>query len=53
MRKQYDNFTKLKLKDMSKSISDIVFQYIDSELNNPTKVPLIHYEKFLGFDRER
>ena len=41
MRKQYDDFTQLKLKDMSKSISDM------TETNEPTRVPSSHYEKIL------
>ena len=47
MRKQYDDFTQLKLKDMSKSISDMTYKYINPETNEPTKVPAIHYEKIL------
>lgn len=47
MRRQYDDFTQLKLKDMSKSISDMTFKYINPETNEPTKVPSSHYEKIL------
>ena len=47
MRKQYDDFTQLKIKDMSKSISDMTFKYINPETNEPTKVPSSHYEKIL------
>ena len=47
MRKQYDDFTQLKLKDMSKSISDMTFKYINPETNEPTRVPSSHYEKIL------
>lgn len=47
MRKQYDDFTQLKLKDMSKSISDMTYKYINPETQAPTKVPAIHYEKIL------
>lgn len=47
MRKQYDDFTQLKLKDMSKSISDMTYKYINPETQTPTKVPAIHYEKIL------
>lgn len=47
MRKQYDDFTQLKLKDMSKSISDMTYKYINPETNAPTKVPPAHYEKIL------
>ena len=47
MRKQYDDFTQLKLKDMSKSISDMTYKYINPETQMPTKVPPTHYEKIL------
>ncbi len=47
MRKQYDDFTQLKLKDMSKSISDMTFKYINPETQEPTRVPAVHYEKIL------
>ncbi len=47
MKKQYDDFTKLKLKDMSKSISDMTYKYINPETQAPTKVPPQHYEKIL------
>lgn len=47
MRKQYDDFTQLKLKDMSKSISDMTYKYINPETDKPTKVPPVHYEKIL------
>lgn len=47
MRKQYDDFTQLKLKDMSKSISDMTYKYINPETNTPTRVPANHYEKIL------
>lgn len=48
MRKQYENFSQLNLKDMCKSISDMTLLYIDPETGNPTKVPPIHYEKILN-----
>ena len=47
MRKQYDDFTQLKIKDMSKSISDMTYKYINPETQAPTKVPPAHYEKIL------
>ena len=47
MRKQYDGFTQLKLKDMSKSISDMTYRYINPDTQEPTKVPAVHYEKIL------
>ena len=48
MRKQYDDFTQLKVKDMSKSISDMTYKFINPETNTPTKVPPMHYEKILN-----
>lgn len=47
MRKQYDDFTQLKLKDMSKTISDMTYKYINPDTLTPTKVPPAHYEKIL------
>lgn len=47
MRKQYDDFTQLKLKDMSKSISDMTYKYINPDTQEPTRVPPSHYEKIL------
>lgn len=47
MRKQYDDFTQLKLKDMSKTISDMTFKYINPDTQEPTVVPSVHYEKIL------
>ena len=47
MRRQYDDFTQLKLKDMSKSISDMTYKYINPETDKPTKVPPVHCEKIL------
>ena len=47
MRKQYDDFTQLKLKDMSKSISDMTYRDINPDTQEPTKVPAVHYEKIL------
>lgn len=48
MRKQYDDFTQLKLKDMSKYISDMTYTYINPETSTPTVVPATHYEKILN-----
>ena len=47
MRRQYDDFTQMKLKDMSKSISDMTYTYLNPETGEPTKVPPVHYEKIL------
>lgn len=48
MRKQYDDFTQMKLKDMCKSISDMTFTYVDPKTNTPTFVPPAHYESILN-----
>lgn len=47
MRRQYDDFTQLKLKDMSKTMSDMTYEYINPDTQEPTKVPAVHYEKIL------
>ena len=47
MRKQYDDFTQLKPKDMSKAISDMTLKYINPSTQEPTRVPPSHYEKIL------
>lgn len=47
MRRQYDDFTQLKLKDMSKTMSDMTYEYINPDTQKPTKVPAVHYEKIL------
>ena len=47
MRKQYDDFTQLKIKDMSKSIRDMTYLYINPDTQEPTKVPPKHYESIL------
>lgn len=53
MRKQYDDFTQMKLKEMCKSISDMTFTYINPETQEPTKVPAAHYEKILDQVKEQ
>lgn len=52
MRKQYDDFTQMKIKDLCKSISDMTYSYINPETNEPTKVPAMHYEKILEKETE-
>ena len=47
MKKQYDDFTQLKIKDLSKSTSNMTYKYISLETGTPTKVPSLHYEKIL------
>ena len=53
MRRQYDDFTQLKPKDMSKAISDMTYQYINPETKAPTVVPASHYEKILDRVKEQ
>lgn len=53
MRKQYDDFTQMKLKDMCKNISDMTYTYINPETGVPTKVPATHYEKILDAVKEQ
>jgi len=53
MRRQYDDFTQLKIKDMSKTISDMTFEYINPETQEPTKVPAAHYENILNQVQEQ
>lgn len=53
MRTMYDDFLQLKQKDMSKTISDMTFKYINPETNQPTKVPASHYDKELSREVER
>lgn len=53
MRKQYDDFTQMKLKDMCKNISDMTYTYINPETQQPTRVPPAHYEKILDQVQEK
>lgn len=53
MRKQYDDFTQMKIKEMCKSISDMTYTYLDPETHLPTKVPASHYEKILDQVKEQ
>lgn len=43
----------LKLKDMSKTLSDISSKYINPEIGTPTNVPALHYEKKLNQVQEQ
>ncbi len=52
MRKQYDDFTQMKIKDMCKSMSDMTYTYINPDNGQPTKVPPSHYEKILEAVKE-
>lgn len=48
MKKEFDDFAKMKIGDMCKSISDMTYMYIDPETQKPTVVPAAHYEKLLN-----
>lgn len=52
MIKQYDEFSKLGQKDMSKRISEMTYLYVNPETNKPTVVPAKHYDKILGQIKE-
>lgn len=53
MRKFYDDFIQQKPKEMSKTLEDIAFKYMNPETQQPTKVPAAHFEKELGQELER
>ncbi len=53
MRKFYDDFIQQKPKEMSKTLEDIAFKYINPTTQQPTKVPASHFEKELGQEIER
>lgn len=53
MRKQYDDFTQMKLKDMCKNMSDMTYTYINPNTGEPTKVPASHYEEILDEVKEK
>lgn len=53
MRNIYDDFIQQKPKEMSKTMSDMAFKYINPETQQPTKIPAAHFEKELGQEVER
>lgn len=53
MRNIYDDFIQQKPKEMSKTMSDMAFKYINPETQQPTKIPSTHFEKELGREVER
>lgn len=53
MKKQYDDFTKMNVTDMSNSISDMTYHYINPETNQPTIVPAAHYKTILNDIKEK
>lgn len=48
MKKKYEDFTKLKIKDMCKVISDMTYTYLQPDTHKPTEVPSKHYETILS-----
>lgn len=53
MRTVYDEMIQMKAKEMSKTMEDMTFKFMNPETNQPTKVPAAHYEKELGREVER
>lgn len=47
MNKQYDIFIKMKLKEISETISRMTYAYIQPETDKPTIVPSSHYRNIL------
>lgn len=52
MIKQYDEFSRLGQKDMSKRMSEMTYLYVNPETNRPTIVPAKHYDQILGQIKE-
>ena len=44
MNKQFDVFVKMKITEMSKTIHDMTYTYINPETKKPTDVPAKHYQ---------
>jgi len=47
MNKQFDVFVKMKITEMSKTIHDMTYRYINPETKKPTDVPAKHYQDIL------
>ena len=48
MKKQFDDFQKMKIKECCKAIEDMTYSYINPDTKLPTKVPAKHYETILN-----
>lgn len=48
MKKQFEDFQKMKIKDACKAIEDMTFSFINPVTNEPTYVPAKHYEGILS-----
>ena len=53
MRTVYDEVLQMKPKELSKTMEDMTFKFMNPETNQPTRVPASHYEKELGHEIER
>ncbi len=47
MNKQFDVFVKMKITEMSKTIHDMTYSYINPDTKKPTDVPAKHYQDIL------
>ena len=47
MNKQFDVFVKMKITEMSKTIHDMTYTYVNPETKKPTDVPAKHYQDIL------
>lgn len=48
MKKQFEDFQKMKIKDACKAIEDMTFSFINPVTKEPTYVPAKHYEDILS-----
>lgn len=48
MKKQFEDFQKLKLKDACKAMENMAYAYINPETKQPTHVPAKHFENILN-----
>lgn len=48
MKKQFDEFQKMKIKETCKAIHDMTYTYVNPETKKPTDVPAKHYEAILN-----
>lgn len=48
MKKQFEDFQKMKIKEACKAIEDMTFSFINPVTNEPTYVPAKHYEGILN-----
>lgn len=53
MRTVYDEVLQMKPKELSRTMEDMTFKFMNPETNQPTRVPASHYEKELSHEIER